>query len=303
MDIFIKKKQDLSIILNCILVNENIRHATLIHEIDDKKKKQFTEEIKKLFPNLIVSSNYEKYRGLLLVSKTNYNGRKDISSEELIKITGNPCYKDYNNISDDDYVYEISIKVDIIDLKYPGPSVVLFKSKCKDDSIKSEFENIANQANNAFKKEEYREILKGFTINKVYVSNYLNIPTQAIINKLVKNEKLDENISAEIMNILYNLGFTIEFQNFFEQNFQYNNPIHKGILLGLLLNYKHNLLSPFFPLQNYPVQSEKVTIIQEELEKNITKLLLETKQSENRGGKKTKYRKRSSLKNKSKKRK
>jgi len=269
---------------------------TLAYKFDNKKK-QFTEEIKKLFPNLIVSSNYKKYRGLLLVSKTNYNDRKDISSEELIKIKGNLCYKDYNNISDDDYVYEMSINVDINYPKYPGPSVVLFRNKCKDESIKSEFEDIANQANEAFKKEEYKEILKGFTINKVYVSNYLNIPTQAIINKLVKNEKLDENITSEIMNILYNLEFTIEFQNFFEQNFQYNNPIHKGILLGLLLNYKHNLLTPFFPLQNYPVQSEKVIIIQEEWEKNVTKLLLETKQTKNSGGKKT------SLKNKSKKRK
>jgi hypothetical protein len=128
----------------------------------------------------------------------------------------------------------------------------------------------------AFAKQEYKEILQGVEIEEVYVENIRIVPTQSIINKLIKNERLEEDDIYKIQNILYNFGFSTELQVFFCVGFQYNNPIHKGILLDLLLKEKHDILSPFYPLQNYPAQSQKVYEITEALENDLLKILTET---------------------------
>ena len=91
----------------------------------------------------------------------------------------------------------------------------------------------------------------------------------------------------------------MELQFYFLDNFQYNNPIHIGILLELLLKDKHNTLSPFFPLQNYPKQSKEVDEIIEAWEKGLLHILDKTEikyreKLKKEGGKRTKKIKRRS---------
>jgi hypothetical protein len=301
MSVNLKKDLDIDIILNCILVNENVRPAMLVQPADykeathkDPKTRSIIEGIKKKFPHLILSTDYEKYQGVI-ISKTNYNGKKNISLEEMGKILGYPCYRDFDNIDDDKISYFISIYVK----DNNNNRIQIFPNKCKDETNIQEFNILTNKAKIAFAKRDYKEILNGFEVKEIYVESLPNVPTQTIINKLLKNEKLEQNEIDKVQNILFNFGFSMELQFYFLDNFQYNNPIHKGILLELLLKDKHDTLSPFFPLQNYPKQSKEVDEIIEEWEKDLLNILEKTaikydEKSKKEGGKRTKKTKRRS---------
>lgn len=279
MSINEKKDLDVDIILNCILVNENVRPAMLVQPADykeathnDPKTNSIIKKIQAKFPKLILSTDYETYQGVIVSKKTNYNGRKDISLEEMGKILGYPCYQDFNNISDENISYNISIYVK----DTSNNRIQIFPNICKDETNTSKFKDIVEGAKIAFKKEEYKSILNGVEVKDVYVETSPVIPTQIIINNLLKNKKLNQNEIDKVQNILYNFGFSMELQFYFLDNFQYNNPIHKGILLDLLLKDKHDTLSPFFPLQKYPEQSKEVDEIINALEKDLLKILIET---------------------------
>jgi len=276
----------LDIILNCILVNEDVRPAMLVQPVNykeethnDIKTKFILEEIKKYFPKLLLTTDYDLYQGVI-VSKSNYNGKRDISLKEMGKILGYPCYKyfdtddtDEDNDDDDDKTqYVISVCV-----KYNDNKIIeLFANKCKDEKNLKEFNILAHKAKIAFSKKDYNKILNEIEIKEVFVESLPIISTKTIINKLLKNEKLKQEEIEEIDNILYNLGFSMNLKNYFLDKFQYNNPIHKGILLELLLNYEHDTLTPFFPLQQYHKQAEEVNKIIKNWENDLLKILEKT---------------------------
>jgi len=277
---YVNEKKDLPIciILNCILVNENVRPAMLVQPADYKEithKDPITnaiiEGIIKYFPNLILTTDYEKYQGVI-ISKIDYNGTKNISSKEMGKILGYPCYEDFTTIDADKINYTIDIYVKTTQYN----QIQILANKCKDETKLEEFNTLANKAEKAFAKKEYKEILNGIEVKEVYVESLPNIPTQTIINKLLQNINLQQNELDKIQNILFNFGFSMELEFYFMIYFQYNNPIHKGILLELLLKEKHNILSPFYPLQNYPQQSKKVNEIIEDWEKGLLDILKKT---------------------------
>jgi hypothetical protein len=278
MSIYEEKTLPITIILNCILVNENVRPAMLVQPADykelihsDPKTKAIIEGIKKYFPNFILTTDYEKYQGVI-ISKIDYNGNKNIVTKEMGKILGYPCYEDFTIIEDDkiSYVIEIYVK------NNENNQIQILANKCKDITKLPEFNSLASNAKNAFAKKEYSELLNGFEVKDVYVEISQNIPTQTIINKLLSNEKLEQAELDKVQNMLYNFGFSNELQFYFMIYFQYNNPIHKGILLELLLKEKHDILSPFYPLQNYPIQSKKVNELIEQWEKGLLIILEKT---------------------------
>jgi hypothetical protein len=273
-----KKKLPICIILNCILVNENVRPAMLVQPADYKEtthKDPITnaiiEGIIKYFPNLILTTDYENYQGVI-ISKIDYNGKKNISSKEMGKILGYPCYEDFTTIDADKINYTIDIYVKTT----PYNKIQIVANKCKDETKLEEFNTLANKAEKAFAKKEYKEILNGVEVKEVYVESLPNIPTQTIINKLLSNKNLEQRELEKVQNILFNFGFSMELEFYFMIYFQYNNPIHKGILLELLLKEKYNILSPFYPLQNYPEQSKKVNEIIEDWEKGLLDILRKT---------------------------
>jgi len=268
-----KKDLDLNIILNCILVNENVRPAMLVQPMDyketthtDSTTKSIIEEIKKLFPHLILSTDYNIYQGVI-ISKTDYNG-KNISLNEMGRILGYPCYRDFNNIDNDKITYAISIYVK----DNNNNKIEIFSNICKNETNIQEFNILANKAKIAFAKRDYKEILNESKVKEIYVESLPIVPTQIIINKLLKNEKLEKTEIDQVQNILFNFGFSMKSKF----NFQYNNSIHRGILLGLLLNEKYNTLSPFFPLQHYPEQSKEVNEIIKGWEKGLLDIVEKT---------------------------
>jgi hypothetical protein len=54
-------------------------------------------------------------------------------------------------------------------------------------------------------------------------------------------------------------------------------PIHIGILLDILLKDKYDILSQFYPLQEYPKQQKVVDKITIELENALIEILDKTK--------------------------
>jgi hypothetical protein len=280
MSIYEEKTLPITIILNCILVNENVRPAMLVQPADykerthsDPRTKSIIEGIKKYFPNFILTSDYENYQGVI-VSKIDYDydGNKNIGAKEMGKILGYPCYEDFTIIEDDKISYVIEIYVEV----NQNSKIQILANKCKDTTKVAEFNSLASNAKNAFSKKDYSELLNGFEVKNVYVEISQNIPTQIIINKLLSNETLEQAELDKVQNILYNFGFSNELQFYFMIYFQYNNPIHKGILLELLLKEKHDILSPFYPLQNYPIQSKKVNELIEQWEKGLLIILEKT---------------------------
>lgn len=273
-------------VLNSILVNENVRPAMLVQPADykeatgkDPKTKFIVDAIKERFPDLIVSEDYKTYQGVI-ISKTNYNDRIDISLERMGEILGYPCYQDFEKIDPDNISYSIDVYVKQKNRQTIQTQTHLFFTNiCKDaDEIKiKEFKEFADRAKTAFEKEEYKDVLVGFEADKVVVEVNKIVPTQIIINNLIENKTLDDDEVYKIKNILFNFGFSMELQFYFLDNFQYTNPVHKGILLSLLVKEKHDTLTPFFPLQNYPVQSKEVDEITEAWEKDIISLLEKTK--------------------------
>jgi hypothetical protein len=64
----------------------------------------------------------------------------------------------------------------------------------------------------------------------------------------------------------------------FSDKIQYTNPIHIGILINLFLNNQYNLLSPFYPIEEYPQQKKEVDEINIQLENALIEILDKTKE-------------------------
>jgi hypothetical protein len=265
-------------LINVILVKERVRPAMLFQPIHykerthhDVKSTTILEGIKETFPHLIHSGNYDTYQGVL-ISYENYDNQ-EIDLAEMGKILGYPCYKDYCSINEDKISYSIKINA----IFESGISQEIIVNRSKDITKLKLFDNYAKQFEEVLRKEETIQLI-GETIKKVEVEIQETIPVIYIINKLINNEKMDQNEKNEIENILYNIGFSESILiNCFTTSFQIDNPIHKGILLGLLLNYKNDTLQPFYPLQYHPDKDEQVYEIIKKWEYSLMYILEHTK--------------------------
>jgi len=266
-------------ILNAILVNENIRPAMLIQPIDyketkgtDKKTLTIVNGIKKLFPNLYLTDNYQNYQGTIISKKKLLLDNEFISLEKMGYILGYPCYKNFQHFDRDTNLFTLELIV----LYNNNIQIQLFANVCENKHKLNKFNLIAQNAFNVFTNQKYKHILKAININinKVYVNVQNIIPTQSIINKLIINKKLTDEEIEKIIEILYNSGFS---DNLAEYDFQYNNKIHKGILLDILLKDKYDILSPFYPLQEYPIQQKQIEKITNQLENGLIEILNKTK--------------------------
>lgn len=266
-------------ILNAILVNENIRPAMLVQPIDykerkgtDKKTLTIVNGIKKLFPNLYLIDNYQNYQGTIISKKKLSLDNQFISLEKMGFILGYPCYKNFENFDRDSNLFALELIVSYNN----NIEIPLFANVCENKKNLKKFNLIAQKAFDVFTNEKYKHILKGININinKVYVNVENMIPTQFVIDKLITNKKITEEEKEKIIEILYNCGFS---NNLSEYDFQYNNKIHKGILLDILIKEKYDILSPFYPLQTYPIQQKEIEIITNQLEKGLIDILNKTK--------------------------
>jgi hypothetical protein len=203
---------DIEHILSLILVKENIRPAFLFqpafqHDFSSiTNTKEIIKKIKKKFPNFIYSDDYSNYQGTI-ISKKNYNGRNDITNEEMGKILGYPCYNGFDSINTNIQYYTIEIIAETTN----GKQYYILTNKSQDKLKLKEFTKIAEKAKHAFTKDKYKHLFRyeTFKIDKCYVKVTEEIPTQIIINKLIQNENLTNEEKNKVLNILFNLGFSI----------------------------------------------------------------------------------------------
>jgi hypothetical protein len=176
---------DMGSLLNLVLVNENVRPAFLFQPIDfgesspdGEKSKKILNYTKTFFPNL---THFETYQGVLIYKeKPLFNGNilldEKISSEEMGRILGYPCYKESPNDSSIETVYAVDVNVKIKD----NNIIQLFGNMCKDYSpYQPQYENFAKEAKNAFAKFPYLNVVDVF----IEVTKYPSL--NSIIDKNV----------------------------------------------------------------------------------------------------------------------
>ena len=252
-------------LINLILVKERIRPAFLLQPQNEGNENidEIINIIKSYFPELIHSTDYSIYQGII-ISYEDYNA-EIISLSKMGKILGYPCYKDYEKI---DYINDDSYTADIIVNMESGNNICVINNKCLNESKKPTFHKIANMIKVILQKEEYIKMLgdRVINVNVIFEDNYsINI----VINKLIDNKKLNERDIDMINDILYNLGFEDNIE--MESNIQYNNPIHRGIILGLLIYFNNDLLKPFYPIESYPHEYPEIIKEIEDWKEELTK--------------------------------
>jgi hypothetical protein len=267
-------------IVNAILVNEDVRSAMLIQPSDygefkgtEPKTLKYINEIKKNFPKLKYSDNYESYQGTI-ISKKSYD-HQTIDLNKMGEILGYPCYKEFGNIDKDNIYYGLSLKV-----KYNSNTegINIFNNVCKDKTYIDEFKNIADKAFTALTKDKYKKILehfKIFKVNNVYIDIQETKPILYLINKLKTKHKISNEEDYEIINAIYNLGYN----DLSDYAFDYTNPTHRAIAICLLLNNKYDILGNLYPLKDYPQQNEEYEKINSNLENRLIEILDDTKLS------------------------
>jgi len=234
-------------LLNCILVNGNVRGAFLIQPADyneasssDPVTAGKVSAIKAEFPELVLSN----IMGETLVSKQAYSEADIRSSADMGKIIGYPCAAEYEHVlavanSETTVGIEISAQ-----LKPGGntSSVQLLAYVCLDDRHFSGAKAFAKAAERVLKSDP----LVGAIIVGVTAKIDMRVPVTVLIQKLVAGGGgLSADEKADIQNNIWNLGF----ESAAELNPDYSNPVHRGILIALLMLYKNNPVEPFYPLQ------------------------------------------------------
>ena len=139
----------------------------------------------------------------------------------------------------------------------------------------SEFKKIQKNIETVLHNPTYVELFKskGILISDVKIAVVPIIPNVLIIQKLIKNVKLNKYEKDELKNTIWNVFFDDNIYN----NIQFNNKIHIGMLIQILSTVQFDVLSPFYPLQQFPTQYKLVSDITLKLSKMIINNLQKTK--------------------------
>ena len=296
--------------LNSILVNEGIRSAMLIQEGDYDENigiEKVIEAIKEQFPYLKASNNYSINQGAI-ISKTDYNGRQDISSKEMGKILGYPCYEGFDlNNRFNNSVYYVNV---FVYLEYKGEKdwVELFTNICNDNNETTieQFEHVSRRAKEIFISPKYKDgLLKDVEVERVEVVTRRIPSPKSIIDKLTEGDTLDVDEKNEILGAYYRYLYANSSQETsyesmkkrFQQNVQYENPEHKKILIKLLSKLENK--EKYDDIASDLEKMEKTKISDGGNKKTKLKKMRSSKRKSKRSSKKKTYtKKRRSAKNK-----
>lgn len=253
---------DQSILVNAILVQNNLRPAFLVQPINyneysfEKREKtdKILFELLEQFPNLL----HTECSSGVIISKQSYKTEIISTSERLGEILGYPSAKDFEYIIS--HPDEPDVTVNLYCNNLSNPPIHILANRCKLENVdrdKHYFENIVT------------EFAKLSTPYNLMVKLDYTISIKSLINKLLNNETLNEKEIFEINNYIWNLSM----ETLNEYPFDYTNPVHKGIVLTLLSYCENDLVSPFYPLQQYPDEMPKVYEITRKWENELLRIL------------------------------
>ena len=246
--------------LNCILVSKNKRNAYLIQPIDynefsntDPVTKQKIRKIRELFPDLVLSAS----RQGVMVSKTKWDSKLDNSNSAIAKFLDFPCTlpsKDENIIT---YNVNVEINYEIISL-YTFNCTSLRFVDAMNEKIESYEECFATDDRTRY------------FVRRVFLDINQTITAKDCINLLLKG-KITDHIKSEVTNYIENMGF--EDHHEITDLINWENKIHIGVVIGLLSYCENDILSPFYPLQNYPLQFEENILITRKWKSDLIDIL------------------------------
>lgn len=278
----------LSELLNCILVNKDVRPAMLIQPADyeeatykDPKTAAKLIAIKKQFPDLIQST---VDGGEVIISKRKIDPEIIEKNGTMGEILGYPCHADYQYTLDNKD--SLKVGIDIIAKLKPGfdtDTAQIIGYMCKDERVFAESKVFAKRC---------AEVLKGdplgsLVINSVSAEKDVIMPIKYLINKLKRGEALPTLEKDEIINHIWNLGFPGGMgDKIVAINYQFENPIHRGMLISLLTLCDNNQMEPFWPLQ-YRKEKTEVDKISINWARELIRLFRETEVLSGAGRKKT----------------
>jgi hypothetical protein len=235
--------------MNCVLVQQDVRHAMLIQPADyseaissDPKTASKLKALKAAFPELIQST---VGGGETLISKKAYTSENVKDNATMGKILGFPCADEYEyTLTHPD---EIRVAIEIVVNLKPGgntETLQIIAYVCRTDAHYAGAKTFAQKAEAVLKADP----VIGQIIDSVTATKTTIMPTKHLINELLHNKPLSETDQEEVVNKIWNLG--IEGANTYDYDF--TNPVHRGALIGLLTFYEYNPIEPFFPLQYHP---------------------------------------------------
>ena len=253
---------DQSILVNAILVQNNLRPAFLVQPINyneysfEKREKtnQILKELLEKYPELL----HTECSSGIIISKQSYSTEIISTSARLGEILGYPSAEDFEYIinNPDDPDATINIYINTVTESQP---IHILANRCKIENIERDQQYFQNMVSEFAKISEI----------KLIVQIDYTIPIKSIINKLLNNDELTCKDTFEVSNYIWNIGM----DKLNEYPFDYTNPIHKGIVLTLLSYLNNDLVSPFYPLQQYPNEMNQVEEITKNWENELLRIL------------------------------
>lgn len=281
-------------LLNCILVQNDVRPAMLIQPADyaeatykDPKTAAKLKAIKREFPDLIQSVIDG---GEVLIAKHEINAYDINENADMGKILGYPCHDDYQYTLDNKDAVKVGIAINAqLTPGFDKDTVQLFAYMCRDERFLAESIAFAEKCEHVLKADP----IVGKIIISVSATKTVIMPPKYLINKLVSGEEIAKSEKTEIINNLWNLGFPEqEGLELTEINYQFQNPVQRGMLIALLTVYDNNQMEPFWPLQ-YRKERRQVDKISAAWAKELIRVFRETGSAHGAGlSKKTRRNKR-----------
>ena len=191
-------------------------------------------------------------------------------------LRGYPCASEYEHIRANPD--EPSVSIDINVTTTDGLVLQLFANACKDLRTFDRFERLAAKAETVLKADPRLARI----VASVTAETEVLIPTSYIIQKLVRNESLDEDEERCMRNAIWNLGFEDD-DAMAHYDFDLGNPVHRGILITLMTYADNDPIEPFYPLQNH-AEYPRFTYMMQRWSLALQRSLNDSKRSDDRLG-------------------
>jgi hypothetical protein len=222
-----KKHLEYEVLLNCILIESDVRECFLFWCRKTLKIKKF---ITKLFPDLVINkysgfNNFQEKCDVLLISKRIVNPEEYDTEAKLGKLLGYLGANDFIKLNRDIIVYDYVLKASINDTE-----IYIYNELCQNQIC---HEEIRKKAEIALTQNKF-----GYEIKDVKVTERIIIPIIYIINKLKKNIILTDNEYNELYNYLWNENMT----EIYNRNL-FNNKFYINFITNFLLEYRNEYMN------------------------------------------------------------
>lgn len=220
------KKLELLILLNCILIEDNIRECFL-HWC--KKTHNMIKYITNRFPNLKLNEHLGKHIysqfetcDVVLVSKRKVELEECNTNDKLGKLLGYKSAENFDKLNRDlityNYTFKVLIEGEIISLYNEMSQNKLYLN----DTLEKIKESLYNN-------KYYLEI------EDIYLEERIIIPVKYLIDKLKEGDNLTSDELFELQNCLWNEGL----DNIYNKNLLKNNEYRK-LMIEFLERFRND---------------------------------------------------------------